>query len=560
MIRAEYWKPADGLVLETNALAAATETVANLALTAGPGAGKTEMLAQRADFLLRTGSCRYPKRILAISFKVDASRNLKVRVRRRCGHELAGRFDSFTFHGFALRIIQQFHLALTGQDALDPDFSVGPARLQGQSITFSDMIPLAKTIVEGSVIARNALRKTYSHVFLDEFQDCTDLQYGLIKACFLGTGAQLIAVGDVKQSIMGFAGAIDGIFEDYAEDFYATTLHLYQNFRSAPVLRRMQNAMVKVMDADAAVDDSDIVGEEGEIEVLHFQNDAEEATTLAARIQAWIDAGVEPSEIAILISRREDLYGHKLRQALRDAHIAFRFEEQSQNAGAEPACALLTDLLLVTIAGSHPEAFRRLLDLVVYGQDLDENDEYRARGKWNAFIDETRKRIKSGQINLTVRDALASLAGELISALGRETVVALSPEYARAGRLEEVLATSVDLLHDQLVAEPDAAKALEAFSTDRAVRIMTVHKSKGLEFGTVIVLGVEEQTFWGNADTERRAFFVACSRARERLVLTTCSTRTRPPGAGNWSVNRVPHAEFLAYAESEPEEDPLTLF
>ncbi|MGJ8839352.1 UvrD-helicase domain-containing protein [Salmonella enterica subsp. enterica serovar Kentucky] len=71
-----------------------------LALTAGPGAGKTEMLAQRADFLLRTGTCRYPKRILAISVKVDARKNLKVRIQRRCGPVLASRFDSYSFHAF----------------------------------------------------------------------------------------------------------------------------------------------------------------------------------------------------------------------------------------------------------------------------------------------------------------------------------------------------------------------------------------------------------------------------------------------------------------------------
>lgn len=77
MIKADLWKSADGLVLEPNAYKAAVEDEKSLALTAGPGAGKTEMLAQRADFLLRTGTCRYPKRILAISFKVDASSNLK---------------------------------------------------------------------------------------------------------------------------------------------------------------------------------------------------------------------------------------------------------------------------------------------------------------------------------------------------------------------------------------------------------------------------------------------------------------------------------------------------
>jgi len=105
MIALASWRPADGLTLETNALRAVKELSSSLALTAGPGAGKTEMLAQRADFLLRTGTCRYPKRILAISFKVDASKNLKERVQCRCGLELASRFDSYTFHAFSKRII-----------------------------------------------------------------------------------------------------------------------------------------------------------------------------------------------------------------------------------------------------------------------------------------------------------------------------------------------------------------------------------------------------------------------------------------------------------------------
>ena len=210
MIAVEQWSPADGLSLEPNALTAAKEIDRNLALTAGPGAGKTEMLAQRADFLLRTGICRYPKRILAISFKVDASQNLKARVRKRCGPELAARFDSHTFHAFAKRIIDRFRLVLTGQDALDPDYAVGPRRVQNRSITFNDMVPLAVKIVQSSQIARNAIRQTYSHVFLDDFQDCTDVQYQLINACFQGTSVRLTAVGDTKQRIMGWAGALEG--------------------------------------------------------------------------------------------------------------------------------------------------------------------------------------------------------------------------------------------------------------------------------------------------------------------------------------------------------------
>jgi len=147
MIAAEAWQPADGLILEPNALTAAKEIERSLALTAGPGAGKTEMLAQRADFLLRTQACRYPKRILAISFKVDASANLKERVRRRSGRELAGRFDSHTFHAFSKRLIDRFRPVLTGNDALDPDYTIGKNRVPCTIITFNDLVPLAVEIL-----------------------------------------------------------------------------------------------------------------------------------------------------------------------------------------------------------------------------------------------------------------------------------------------------------------------------------------------------------------------------------------------------------------------------
>jgi superfamily I DNA/RNA helicase len=82
MMHPDSWRPSSGLTLEPNAEKAVTSREGCIALLAGPGAGKTETLAQRADFLLRTGVCSYPKRILAISFKKDARENLKERVAR----------------------------------------------------------------------------------------------------------------------------------------------------------------------------------------------------------------------------------------------------------------------------------------------------------------------------------------------------------------------------------------------------------------------------------------------------------------------------------------------
>ena len=549
MIGAERWLPSDNLKLEPNALVAATEIERNLALTAGPGAGKTEMLAQRADFLLRTGTCRYPRRILAISFKVDASHNLKARVRRRCGSDLAARFSSHTFHAFAKRIIDRFRLALTGRDALDPDYSIGPARILRQAITFGDMVPLAVKIVETSEIARNAIRQTYSHVFLDEFQDCTKDQYKLITACFLGTDAKLVAVGDTKQRIMGWAGALEGIFETYAADFDARPLNLYQNFRSAPRLRRMQNAMVRIMDPAAALDDQELKGEDGEIEILHFKDDTEEAAHLADAISTWIESeAIEPSEIAVLVSKQQNLYCQALRAALRGRGVPFREEDQTQDIASEPIARLITDFLLVIGGDAQPEAYRRLLETVVYDEALDDEQEYRARSRWGRFVADVRHRISTKQLNLVDRVAMTKLVSELIGQVGRDSVVTLSADYAQGNKLDDLVEGTVNRISDLLKDGTGLSAALTAFSAARAVRIMSIHKSKGLEFDSVIIMGVETETFWGKIDEERSAYFVGISRAKNRLLLTVCDHRDRPQGASRWTSQRTAHAEFLGYA------------
>ena len=73
----------------------------------------------------------------------------------------------------------------------------------------------------------------------------------------------------------------------------------------------------------------------------------------------------------------------------------------------------------------------------------------------------------------------------------------------------------------------DIPTALSAFSGDSGVRIMSIHKSKGLELEAVFILGVEDQTFWGDFTAERSAYFVGISRANERLYLTVSAENGR---------------------------------
>jgi DNA helicase II / ATP-dependent DNA helicase PcrA len=116
-IHSEKWVPRGVAALEPKGGDAVRDTESAL-VVAGPGAGKTELLAQRASYLLETGLCPAPRAILAISFKRDAAKNLRERVASRCGSSLARRFTSFTFDAFAKSLVDRFRPALL--EALRP--------------------------------------------------------------------------------------------------------------------------------------------------------------------------------------------------------------------------------------------------------------------------------------------------------------------------------------------------------------------------------------------------------------------------------------------------------
>ena len=133
--------------------------------------------------------------------------------------------------------------------------------------------------------------------------------------------------------------------------------------------------------------------------------------------------------------------------------------------------------------------------------------------------------------------------------LGNERLASLSADYESPARMTEIIETIKSRIAKTLTTETDLVKALALLSGKFAVRIMTIHKSKGLEFDTVVILGVERQAFFGKIDEERCAFFVGVSRAKRHLILTHVNARPRPEGfTGNWSVARQVHPEFIEYA------------
>jgi DNA helicase-2/ATP-dependent DNA helicase PcrA len=118
----EDWRPIGIQELEAAADAALRDHGCT-AVTAGPGAGKTEFLAQRAAFLLQTGRSPWPSRILSISYKRDSAAVLRRRVAERVP-EHADRFVSVTFDAFTKGLLDRFRAALPTVWRLHQDYEI----------------------------------------------------------------------------------------------------------------------------------------------------------------------------------------------------------------------------------------------------------------------------------------------------------------------------------------------------------------------------------------------------------------------------------------------------
>ncbi|HCD6933311.1 TPA: UvrD-helicase domain-containing protein, partial [Escherichia coli] len=101
------WVLKDIQEVEDEAMRVIRNSTGHNLVLAGPGAGKTELLAQKACFLIETGKCSN-KKIIALSFKKDAAKNLQDRVNSRLDTKYRHKFESTTFDAFCKSIVDRF--------------------------------------------------------------------------------------------------------------------------------------------------------------------------------------------------------------------------------------------------------------------------------------------------------------------------------------------------------------------------------------------------------------------------------------------------------------------
>ncbi|MDG9669614.1 ATP-dependent helicase [Hahella sp. CR1] len=585
------WVPQGVDLLEDRAWEALRETDSSILVTAGAGAGKTEFLAQKATYLLQTGICPAPKRILAISFKKDAARNLAERVAKRCPRDQARRFDSMTFDAFTKGLLDRFRPAIPepfnapstyqivtpkrgdyesflqrheyyGLNAkwfedvlaitdLPVDTSDGSTsshafadywheQLFGGeeiSLSFPMINRLVKLLLQENAYIRRALQATYPIVFLDEYQDTTYAQYDMLQTAFDGNDAVFTAVGDDKQRIMGWAGAMDDAFDQFENDFGAKRITLLSNWRSHVDLVRIQHEIARRIDDNVEEVQAQGTREiEGEVSAIwQFRSADDENNYLAEWVSREVQSGrVAPHDVAILIRMWADQVEGEITPAFGERGLRIRNaarsvgEIQIQDLLGEELTGIFVPLLRLGATDRSPENWEQAQQNYLFLEAADpDNDltQERLLVKLEAFVRQLRAELARRQPD---PDSAKVISEMLLEFVGPQALRQSFPAYQRERDFERVWSGFVTLLKECAEHSSSWTEALDEFEGIGQVALMTVHKSKGLEFHTMIFYGLDNQTWWSltpQRGEELNTFFVAFTRAKQRAFFSQCVER-----------------------------------
>lgn len=603
IVTPEKWTPCDGIVLETNA-EEAVRINSNILVMAGPGAGKTELLAQKASHLFQTNKCRDPQKILAISFKNDAADNLKKRVIRRCGNEIGNRFVSLTYDAFSKSILDHFRFALpedvrpkgsysvNENEIIDAAFRkagyintqhLSPGRLRdyydkilssvtlpftkndlgdnvwrlllkgfddyNASLSFKMICILAEYIIRINPMIRKGLQLTYGHVFLDEFQDTTNLQYRLVKQCFLNSSSIMTAVGDNKQRIMVWAGALKTVFNNFEVDFGAGQLKLIMNHRSAPRLVKLQEMMyLSLKETELSVDVSDKWNpDDGIVSLLIADDEENEAQVIVNDIIEKLSNNILPNELCILCKQLPQNYSSQIITELGKHQIRARIENEYQDLIKEPIIEMLIALLRLSVDKKRPQDWEFVMSVTL---DLWAVDSLQSNEIYFNVQDSLIEVIKilSGMMkSVKSKREFHELLKYILRFWGISRIKALLPTYNQGTYLNDLLTKFQNFMWIELeFTQLNWLLAIENFEGLHSVPIMTIHKSKGLEYEAVYFVGLEDSAFWNfknQPEEDRCAFFVALSRAKSEIMFTFCNYRS------NTRARQQTHSEINEFFE-----------
>ncbi|MDD2465209.1 MAG: RecQ family ATP-dependent DNA helicase [Desulfobulbus sp.] len=470
----------------------------NLLVLAGPGAGKTRVVAHRVAYLLRVARIN-PRAILVLCFNRSAILSLRQRLRALVGEDMAG-VTLLTFHGLSLR--------LTGQSLVGLD-----RQGRREDVDFSRIIPDAIALLRGEVEVVGlegmppdlALVGRFSHILVDEYQDIDADQYELVslvagKSREEGEGKlAILTVGDDDQNIYRFRGASVEFIRRFQEDYNAEIHYLVENYRSTAHIIAASNQLIthntdrmktgypiRINTARASLPpggnwqgNDPLV--QGKVQVIEVADPVQQAKAVLEELRRLRGCGpVDFRHCAVLAREWRDL--DIVRSVCEEQGLPIRF-----CWGRQSSFPRLTRV-------------RENADLLAW--------------------------LRTRRTDSLAADVLLSQLEQLcpVATLWSQNLRFILQQWAEETNHAPQPAAAIEEYLYEVLAEQSRAK-----SVGEGIFLSTAHSVKGLEFDHVFILGDSwDSSGRATLEDERRLYYVSMSRARGTLCLFLLADVAQP--------------------------------
>ncbi|NLR75240.1 UvrD-helicase domain-containing protein [Leeia aquatica] len=444
-----------------------------------------------------------------------------------------------------------------------------------QALDFDDLIRLPVELFRQRPDIESQWQDRLRYLLVDEYQDTNACQYTLLKQ-LTGSRGQFTAVGDDDQAIYAWRGADIENLKNLQRDFPKLhVIKLEQNYRSSVRILKAANTLIA---NNPKLFEKTLWSEHGlgeQIQIVSTKDEEHEAETVATRLQAHkFEARTRFADYAILY--RGNHQARILEQALRNHRIPYVMSGGQSFFDRAEIKDILSYLRLLANPDDDP-AFIRAATTPKRGignQTLEKLGSYAAERHLSLFaaVFETgmEQQLASKQYDTlhlfgdfinrlqwrAEREPASVVLQDLLTAIDYETWLFDSEEQRAAEQKwknvqdfvgwinrksddpeQDKPPTLVELT--QKIALITMLEGREDEEPD-AVKLSTLHASKGLEYPHVFLVGVEEDILphresvdTGKIEEERRLMYVGITRAQRSLTLTYALKRKR---AGEWQV------------------------
>lgn len=438
-------------------------------------------------------------------------------------------------------------------------------------VDFAEILLLAYELWRDNESILAAYRQQFTHILVDEFQDTNTIQYKWL-ALLLGPDNHVTIVGDDDQSIYGWRGARVENIHKFSKNYQGTeTIRLEQNYRSTQTILQSANQLI--------ANNHTRLGKElwtehhkGEPITLYGAfNEMDESKFIVDRARQWCNSGGQLKDIAILY--RSNAQSRILEQSLRQANMPYRIYGGLRFFDRAEIRDVLAYLRLI-VNVDDDTAFERVINMPPRGvgertlQNIRDVAKAQNSSLWQAALQSVASmnsgRIRNGlmQFLQIIEDMqaeckmliLPKLIDKLLQSSGLMLHVKSQPgerTHIRVENLMELVQAAAQYhkgaeaekgpTSDSLTSLPTFLSEValdagdkEGLEDEKALKMMTLHSAKGLEFPVVFIAGMEEGLFphHRNAEKqalleeERRLCYVGITRAMKKLYMTYAEKRT----------------------------------